>query len=165
MRRNRSRVGQMRVVEVIIALFIIVFALSFANLLSITPSSQKYESTDLEKLGYNVLHDLDKQSLLPRFVYNPEWSNLTSALRVSLPLGVYFNVSVCRLDTTVSGDANYVSLAPMFSYVYGDEDIFQVSKDVASVTYCLTGYATGSSVDYQYLSRVVILELTRGENN
>lgn len=147
MTKSNGKKGQMRIIEVILASFIIVFALSFANILAITPTSPKYEATELEKLGYNVLHDLDKQGLLPRFVYREEWGNLTAALRVSLPLDVYFNVSIYYSDGTK------VNHEPIF---YGDTATFATSKNVASVTYGVVGYQTN------YDPRILTLQLTRG---
>jgi len=149
--------GQMRVIETILASFIIVFALSFANILAITPTSPKYEVTELEKLGYNVLHDLDKQGLLARFVYTEEWDNIKAALRVTLPLDVYFNMTVYDLYGTEVNDAEIF---------YGDPEAFTTSKNIASVTYGLTGYPKRNETtgNYQatYNPRMLILQLARG---
>jgi hypothetical protein len=148
--------GQMRIVEVILASFVIVFALSFANILAIVPTSPKYEATELEKLGYNVLYDLDKQGLLPRFVYNGEWENLTAALRVSLPLDVHFNMTIYYLNGT--------KVAHKLIF-YGDVTTFITSKNVASVTYGLVGCPIKiNATHYQasYDPRILILQLTRG---
>jgi hypothetical protein len=156
MTKSNDVKGQMRIIEVILASFIIVFALSFANILAIVPTSPKYEATELEKLGYNVLHDLDKQGLLPRFVYKEEWGNLTAALRVSLPLDVYFNMTVYDLQGT---KINNVTI------YYGDPETFTASKNIASVTYGLVGYPIKlNATQYQanYEPRTLILQLTRG---
>jgi len=147
--------GQMRIIEAILASFIIVFALSFANIFAMTPTSPKYEATELQKLGYNVLHDLDEQALLARFVYNREWDNITAALRVMLPLDVYFNINVYYLNgTKVNDDAMF----------YGNVETFATSKNIASVTYGLAGYATKINDTYQaiYEPRTLILQLVRG---
>jgi len=145
MKGNNAK-GQMRVVEVILASFVIIFALSFANIFAVIPTSPKYEVTELEKLGYNVLHDLDKQGLLPHFVYSEDWNNLTAALRVSLPMDVYFNLTVYDLNRTQINDA------PIF---YGDASAFENSKNVASVTYGLVGHDS-------YNPRILVLQLVRG---
>lgn len=153
---NRNK-GQMRVIETILASFIIVFALSFVNIFAITPTSPKYEVTELEKMGYNVLHDLDKQRLLARFVYTEEWDNIKAALRVTLPLDVYFNMTVYDLHDTK------VNNATMF---YGDPEAFSTSKNIASVTYGLIGYPKRNEPtgNYQviYNPRMLILQLARG---
>jgi len=138
--------GQMRVVEVILASFVIIFALSFANIFAVIPTSPKYEVTELEKLGYNVLHDLDKQGLLPLFVYGEDWNNLEAALRVSLPMDVYFNLTIYDLNGAKINDE------PIF---YGDALAFENSKNVASVTYGLVGHDS-------YNPRILVLRLVRG---
>jgi len=143
--------GQMRVVEVILASFVIVFALSFANILTVPPTSPKYEVTELEKMGYNVLYDLDKQGLLANFVYNKQWGKLQAALRVLLPLEVHFNLTVYYLNGTE------INETPIF---YGDKETFLTSKNVASVTYGLCGYSTKDKAIYD--PRVLVLRLVRG---
>jgi hypothetical protein len=145
--------GQMRIVEVIIASFIIMFALSFANMLAVTPTSPKYEVTELEKMGYNVLFDLDKRGILANFVYNRQWNDLQAALRVLLPLDVYFNLTVCYLNGTE------VNEIPIF---YGNRETFTSSKNVASVTYCLCGYFNSTINNADYDPRILILQLVRG---
>ena len=154
MRKFGNTKGQMRLIEVILASFIIITALGFTNLLSITPTSPKYEATELEKLGYNVLHDLDKQGLLPRFIYNAEWTNVTSALRVTLPMDVYFNMTVY--------DSNNDNVAE--GLYYGDSSTFSDANTVASITYCLSGYSiqTGpGQFEAVYDPRILILQLVR----
>lgn len=151
--KNRNK-GQMRVVETVLASFIVVVALTFANIFATSPASQQYEATELEKLGYNVLHDLDDQGLLPRFVYNGEWKNLRSALRVTLPPDVYFNLTVYNLYYTKLDDG---------SLLYGDPLTFSTSKNIASITYGLVGYAAQiNPTQAVYQPRIVVLQLTRG---
>jgi len=152
--KNRNK-GQIRVIETILASFIIVVALSFVNIFATTPSSPRYEATDLQKVGYNVLHDLDEQGLLPRFVYKGDWGSLRAALRVTLPSDVYFNMTVYDLYNTKLDDA---------TIFYGDPQMFATSKNIASVTYGLVGSPIKIGAAYQaiYEPRVVILRLTRG---
>jgi len=147
----RNSKGQMRVIETILASFIIVFALSFVNIFAITPTSPKYEVTDLEKMGYSVLHDLDKQGLLARFVYTEEWDNIKAALSVTLPVNVYFNMTICCLNGTK------INHEPIF---YGNPETFITSKNIASVTYGLIGYPKRNEAIYD--PRILILQLARG---
>lgn len=147
MRTLRSTEAQMRVIETILASFIIVFALSFVNMFAIVPTSPKYELTDLEKMGYSALHDLDQNGLLASFIYNEEWENVTAALNVMLPVDLYFNMTVYDLDGTV------VNNAKIF---YGDQETFGASNNIASVTYVLVGYGA------TYKPRILILQLARG---
>jgi len=147
MRFARGRRGQMRVVEAIMASLIIVFAVAFVNLFVATPASPKYESSELEKIGYNVLHDLDEEGLLARFVNNADWVNLTAALAASLPTDVYFNLTVYDVSGRV---VNTQSIG------YGTSRVFTGSDYVASVTYVVPGY------QLVYKPRVLVLQLVRG---
>lgn len=142
--------GQMRVVESILASFIIIFAITFVNTFAVTPRSSTYEVGDLEKLGQNALHNLDEQRLLSRFVYNQsEWStNFTAALRISLPSDVYFDLKICDLNGSL--------LNSNVSIRYGDPEVFNNSGSVASVTYGIVGYSM------KYEPRTLILLLVRG---
>jgi hypothetical protein len=140
----------MRVVEAIMASLIIVFAIAFINLFAVTPVSPKYESSELEKIGYNVLHDLDEEGLLARFVSNASsaaWVNLTAALAASLPTDVYFNLTVYDVSGKV---VNTQSIA------YGASRVFTNSTYVASVTYVVPGY------QLVYKARILVLQLVRG---
>ncbi len=153
--KNKNK-GQMRVLEAILASFIIIVALSFVNFFAVNPSSQKYEASDLEKSAYNALHDLDLQGLLARFVYNEEWENLTAALSVVLPSDSYFNLAVKDLNGITINDV---------PISYGDNSIFEKSKAVSSVTYALVDFPSkiapfGSNSNY--LPRLLSLQLVRG---
>jgi len=150
MRRAKSTKGskgQMRVVEAILASIMVMTAIVFLYLFAASPSSSTYETGDLEKIGHNVLHDIDEQRLLARYVYNSEWANLTAALMVSLPTDVYFNLTIY--------DVNGNALNPV-SISYGSAQIFTTSKAVASVTYIVPGYQTN------YNPRILVLQLVRG---
>lgn len=147
MRLLFDRRGQMRVVEAIMASLIIVFAIAFINFFAVTPVSPRYESGELEKIGYNVLHDLDEQRLLARFVSNADWVNLTAALAASLPTDVYFNLTVYDVAGKVVNTQ---------SICYGASRVFSNSTYVASVTYVVPGY------QLVYRPRVLVLQLVRG---
>jgi len=62
----------MRVVEAVMASLIVVSALTFLYFFAATPSSQAHDASELEKIGHNLLHDLDEQGLLARYVYREE---------------------------------------------------------------------------------------------
>jgi hypothetical protein len=147
MKKAVEKKGQMRIIEALLASFVILFAITFINIFATTPLSQTYETIELEKVGYNVLHDLDEQNLLSRFVFNQEWTNLTAALMVSLPPDVYFNLTVYDLE------GSRINSVPIR---YGSSQVFSESTWVASVTYVLPGYQTN------YNPRILILQLVRG---
>jgi len=143
----KSLKGQMRVVEAIIASLVVIFAIGFLYIFAAVPSSQPYEAGDLEKIGQNVLHNIDEQRLLARYVYNSEWANLTAALMVSLPSNVYFNLTVF--------DINGNRINPTLIQ-YGNPQIFTTSQAIASVSYIVPGYQTS------YNPRILMLQLVRG---
>jgi len=140
----------MRVIETILAALIIVSALAFVNFFSVNPRAAAYDVKDLEKMGYSVLTDLDQQGILTPKVYKPsEWGDLKTALRLTLQLDVYFNLTICEL--------NEDSPNKLASIVYGDLTTFSDAKNVASVLYSLVGTS-----ELGYNPRLLILQLTRG---
>ena len=136
----------MRLVEALLASFIILFAITFLNVFAVTPLSPTYETSDLERMGNNVLHDLDEKRLLGRFVYNENWGTLTLALMVSLPPEIYFDLTVYYLNWTVVNDE---------TIRYGNIEVFENSSYIASVTYIVPGYQT------DYDPRTLVLQLVR----
>jgi hypothetical protein len=151
MRNLRNTKGQMRVVEVILASFIIMGALSFVNFLAVSPTSPGYEMTDLEKMGYSALVDLDQQGVLIPMVYDQRWSDLRTILKITMPNDVYFNMTIY----TLSGLNLTLNSASDSQILYGDWDTFSHAKNIASITYCLAG-------ETDYDPRVLILQLSRG---
>jgi len=143
---NSSK-GQMRVIEAVMAAIIVITAVAFLYAFAATPSSQTYETGELEKIGHNVLHDIDEQRLLTRYVYNSEWANITAALIVSVPNDVYFNLTIYDVNGNSIGH-------PLIQY--GSSQVFADSKAVASVTYIVSGYQTN------YNPRILVLKLVRG---
>jgi len=153
----KNRRGQMRVVETILASFIIVAALSFVGIFAVSPTSPAYEITDLEKMAYSALHDLDQQGLLAPAVYSHSWSDLRTILRITMPNDVYFNLTICKIDGS-----------PIYSgsqILYGDLDTFSEARNVVSISYCLVGIpkfnADGvHNADYDPI--ILVFTVTRG---
>ena len=146
-KNHRSVKGQMRVVESIMAILIVISAVTFLYYFASAPSSQARDASELEKIGHNILHDIDEQGLLARYVYRSEWGNLTSALAVSLPINVYFSLSIYDMN---NNPVNH----PLIQY--GDQQVFSSSAAVASVTYIVPGYQTN------YNPRILVLKLVNG---
>ncbi|TRO42740.1 hypothetical protein E2P42_02865 [Candidatus Bathyarchaeota archaeon] len=159
MRHTRSKRGQMRVIEVILASVIIISALSFVTMFSSTPTTPKFEVSDLEKLGYSALLDLDHQGLLAPNVYTQSWNELRMVLKITLPVDVYFNLAVYDPTSEPWTKANGNN-----QIMYGAEETFSSSKNIASVSYALTGYKSGTPGNFiaQYNPRILVLQLTRG---
>jgi len=146
MRKTKKTKGQMRLVEALLASFIILVAVTFLNVIAATPFSPTYEPSNLEKMGNNVLHDLDEKGLLSRFVYKEDWGTLTLALMVSLPPEIYFDLTVYHLNWTVVNNE---------TILYGDIEVFETSSYIASVTYIVPGYQR------EYDPRILVLQLVR----
>jgi hypothetical protein len=145
----------MRVIETLMASFIIIAALSFVTIFTVTPSTPSLEVSDLEKMGYSILHDLDHQGLLAPFVYSRSWSDLRTALKITLPVDVYFNLNIYDLNGTKLNET---------PIIYGDAKTFDISNNIASVAYSLVGYPRQIEGDYEatYDPRTIVLQLSRG---
>jgi len=150
MRTTRNTKGQMRVIETILASFIILAALTFVNTFAVLPSSPKYETSDLEKMGHNILHDLDEQGLLSRFVYDKEWGELTLVLTIFLPPDVYFDLTI------YDAHAQNIVINNGFPIRYGSQEVFTASNPTASVSYVMPGHHA------EYDPRILVLQLVRG---
>jgi hypothetical protein len=155
MKIKRWNKGQMRVIEAILASLIIVAALTFVNFFSVNPSREKYEISELDRLGYNVLHGLDLEGILGRFVYSQEWDNLEAAISVTLPADVYFNLTILNIERVEINDSEIF---------YGKLDVFR-SPEISSIIYPVIGHSIGSNpfiVNADYEPRVLVLQLVRG---
>ncbi len=138
----------MRVIETILTVLIIVIAFSFTNIMATLPQSPRYEPSDLERLGYDALYNLDRQEILAKFVYSSNFTLLKSALMVCLPTDVNFNLTIFAVD-----DAG--KLQKEGSIAYGDNTLFETSNFVSTVTYILAGSGT------EYDPRILVLMLVR----
>lgn len=149
MRLRSNSKGQMRVVETLLASFIFVSALTFVNVFSTFPTSPKYEVSDLEKMGHNVLNDLDERRILGDFVYNEsKWEDLRLAILVFLSPDIHFKLTIY--------DANGTILNADHPIFFVDPEAFEDAGSVASVTYPLSGH------DAVYDPRILVLQLVRG---
>lgn len=150
--KNNNK-GQVRLIETIISAFIILSALTFASVYSILPTSQEYETSDLEKMGHNILHDLDENGILARFVYGTEndRENLMSTLMLFFPPDLYFDLGIYK--TLEDGTLSIVNQNPIR---FGASEVFQKSNSTVSVSYILPGYKA------VYDPRILILQLVRG---
>ena len=159
MRQTRCNCGQMRVIEVLLAAVIVISALSFVTVFSSTPTTPGFEVADLEKMGYSALLDLDHQGLLAPMVYGSSWDDLRLSLKITLPVDVYFNLTVYDPSSE-----HWTKVNANNQIIYGQEETFSSSQNIASVSYALIGYRTGPAGNYnaQYSPRILVLQLTRG---
>jgi hypothetical protein len=164
MRKAKNNKGQMRVIEVILASIIIMSALSFLTIFSATPKTSELEVADLEKTGYSLLLDLDNQGLLAPMVYENRWGDLRTVLKIAIPADVYFNLTVYNANRNEMENTLALTLDRISNVVYGDEETFAFSKNVASVSYLLSGYPSGTpgSIIARYDPMILVLQLTRG---
>lgn len=147
----------MRVIETILASFIIITSLAFVSVFAASPASPGFEITDLERMGYSVLHDLDQQQLLAPAVYDQQkWSNLKTLLKISLPVDTYFNLTIYDLHENRLNENTPI--------MYGDDFTFSDAKNIASITYSLVGCTKQISGTYvaEYEPRILVLQITRG---
>ncbi len=149
MRMKKNR-GQMRIIETILAAIIIASALFFVNFFSANPRSSSYEVDDLEQMGYSVLLDLDQNGILAPMVYQSKWTDLRTALKLTLPVDVYFNLTVYRLDGDLLSKVDNDKIRS------DDLTILSDAKNVASVSYGLIGTSD------VYNPRLLMLQITRG---
>ena len=142
--------GQVRLIETIISAFVILSAIAFVNVYSVLPTSQEYETSDLEKMGYNIFHDLDEHGILARFVYGTESDrkNLMPAFMVFFPPDLYFNLTIY--------DTNGMLLNQNSPIHFGESKVFEESNSTVSVSYILPGNQG------EYDPRILILQLVRG---
>ena len=148
--RMKSNQGQMRIIETILAATIIASALFFVNFFSANPRASSYEVGDLEKMGYSVLLDLDQHGILTPMIYQPKWTDLRTALKLTLPVDVYFNLTVYELHGTSLFKVDDDTIR------YGDLTTFSNAKNIASVSYSLVGTSD------VYTPRLLVLQITRG---
>jgi hypothetical protein len=147
LRKLKNNKGQMRVIETILAATIILAAVSFVGIFAVRPTSPAYEITDLEHMGYGALHDLDQQGVLTSLVYSGKWSDLRTVLKITIPVDIYFDLTIYNLDgSRINGE----------QIIYGDSETFLEAKNIASVTYSLVGSASN------YEPRILLLKITRG---
>ena len=145
--------GQMRVIEAILASFVLIAALTFVNFFALAPTNQKYEITDLENIGYNALHDLNVQGLLSDFIYRDDWISLKAALSVTLPTDVYYNITVYDMNRNAINDV-------LISY--GQPKLFESSAIMSSINYATIGLANFSASSFNYEPRIINIQLVRG---
>ena len=104
-RPSKSRRGQARILEAVVAAMIIFIVFSGATFL-IRSSDVKVaqEKGDLDRLGYNVLSQIVENKVLENTLernINPS-VNLTAFLQRSLPSSTFFNLAISKYNSTES---------------------------------------------------------------
>jgi hypothetical protein len=88
----RSNRGQIRVAEAFLSAVIIFSALAICSVLS--PPSNGNNQKTLAAQGMQALIQLDSDGLLGKTIGESNWTALSDALQVLLPLGVSYNLTV-----------------------------------------------------------------------
>ncbi|MEM1998030.1 MAG: hypothetical protein QXS05_07715 [Candidatus Bathyarchaeia archaeon] len=146
-----SRLGQVRIIEAVIAaiLMFIAFTAAFFMLFS-SEKFFKQETVDLNRLAYNVLHRLAESGVIEIAVNEGQSAVLANALQSLLPQNVYYNLTIYERDSSGQGwipvnlgGKSYVSNA--------SGEVFERSSEVASasITY------TSKNGEIYYLSLVL----------
>jgi len=90
MRRNNR--GQIRVMEAFLSAFLIFSALAISMALS--PPAVEGNDRALAAQGMQALVQLDSDGKLGEMIHTENWTALTDALRLLLPVGAAYNLTV-----------------------------------------------------------------------
>lgn len=151
-RLSKSRKGQARILEAVIAAAIIFIVFSVSMYLTQASNIKvMQERVDLDKLGYNVLHELIEAKTIEKTIEANTPENLRIAIQKSLPHSIYFTLTIKIWSGT--------SLNPLSSFSNAPTEIFSESLEVSSTSLI---YTSQKGNIYQ-----LILTLTKpwGENN
>jgi hypothetical protein len=119
----KSRSGQSRILEAVIAA-VIIFIVFSVSLYLIRASDVKVrqEKADLDRLGYNVLHTLVESGTIDQTLEDsPQpWigqAYLKSSIQNALPASMYFNLTIYNCTGSLTGpwfepDTSHVTNAP-----------------------------------------------------
>jgi len=107
--------GQIKIIEAFLAVSVMFTALALMTPLSSTPSFERQAT--LKKLGAQVLVELDQNGVLGRFIEDENWTALEQAVEISLPLGVFFNLTVYdeQMQIVNAQDISNINLSQMQS--------------------------------------------------
>ncbi|MEM1508194.1 MAG: hypothetical protein QW262_08125 [Candidatus Bathyarchaeia archaeon] len=133
-----SRLGQVRIIEAVIAAILIFIA--FTAAFSMLFSSEKFfkqETVDLNRLAYNVLHRLAESGVIETAINEGQSAVLANALQSLLPQNVYYNLTIYERDSSGQGWIP-VNLGgkPYVSNASGE--VFERSSEVASASITYT---------------------------
>jgi hypothetical protein len=84
--------GQIRIIESFLAIAVVFSAVLISVTFPNSPDFSKQNS--LSSLGTQVLIELDNDGTLGSIILQQNWTRLTTALDILLPMGVSFNLTV-----------------------------------------------------------------------
>lgn len=138
---QKTRRGQSRILEAVIAASIIFIVLS-ASMFLIRPSDVKVsqERADLDRLGYNVLHRLVESGTIEETLelYGPGFreDHMRTAVQRMLPSSIYFNLTV--FNCTEDKKNGLIRLEPLPSISNAPPGLFSEPLEVSSTSIMYT---------------------------
>lgn len=84
--------GQIRIIESFLAIAVVFSAMLVSFTFPTSPDFSKQSS--LSNLGTQVLTELDNDGTLGSLILQQNWTRLTTALDILLPMGISFNLTV-----------------------------------------------------------------------
>jgi len=84
--------GQMRTVEAFLAILLMFSAFALTTL--VTPAATSTNNDDLAAVGTQALISMDNNGELGKLIDERNWSAITDALNVLLPVGMSYNFTV-----------------------------------------------------------------------
>jgi hypothetical protein len=125
----KSNKGQARILEAAIAAAIIFIVFSASTFLISASDVIVQERADLDRLGYNTLHELIESGTVESTVEGQDNVNyLKIIIQRSLPSATYFNLTIFRCEDK----GNWVELQFLTSVSNTDSESFAKSREVSS---------------------------------
>jgi len=132
---DRNIAGQVRLIEVLVSLTIIVVAIILVGQITRPPGTPRVRSeTKLIKLGYNLLNYLAEKGVFEEIIESGDgWEERMKILIQShLPYGVVFNLTIYNFSKTFSTEP---TLEKLNEYPISNIDDISLAKTVVSIKY------------------------------
>jgi hypothetical protein len=89
---KNSNVGQIRVIEAVLALLIVFSAFTLSADLTATESTSRHG--ELASVGFQCLAAMDSSGSLVECIETADWARMFDSLELVLPVGLTFNMTV-----------------------------------------------------------------------
>ncbi len=116
--------GEMRTVEVFLAILLLFSALAVATLVS--PVSTPDNHNDLANVGMQTLVSIDSDGQLGRLIDTKSWTTLAEALGIALPRAISYNLTIYDENNRP------INTLPISNGLISDHDIVSVEYPCAS---------------------------------
>jgi hypothetical protein len=88
----RNKRGQIRIIEAFLSMLVLFSALTICS--ALFPPSDNNRQDTLASCGVQALIQLDRSGELDMMLHNENWTTLSDALKLLLPVGVSYNLTV-----------------------------------------------------------------------